>query len=44
MTPAIAIRVGRTGAPAMLLEQDLRYAAELLPRLRTLRAASGAPC
>ncbi|HEX3830268.1 MAG TPA: uracil-DNA glycosylase [Sporichthyaceae bacterium] len=42
--PAVAIRVGRTGAPAMLLEQDVRYAAQLLPRLRTLRAAGGAPC
>jgi uracil-DNA glycosylase len=42
--PAVAIRVGRTGGPAALLEQDIRYAAELLPRLRTLRAATGAPC
>ncbi len=42
--PAVAIRVGRTGAPAMLLEQDVRYAAQQLPRLRTLRAAGGARC
>jgi DNA polymerase len=42
--PTLAIRVGRTGAPAMLLEQDVRYAAELLPRLRTLRATGGAAC
>jgi DNA polymerase len=35
--PATAIRVGRTGAPALLLEEDLRYAAALLPRLRDLR-------
>jgi len=42
--PSVAIRVGRIGAPAVLLEQDIRYAAELLPRLRTLRAARAAPC
>jgi DNA polymerase len=35
--PATAIRVGRTGAPALLLEEDLRYAAALLSRLRDLR-------
>jgi DNA polymerase len=35
--PSAAIRVGRTGAPALLLEADLRYAAALLPRLRDLR-------
>jgi uracil-DNA glycosylase len=40
--PSAAIRVGRTGGPAMLLEEDLRYAAALLPRLRALRA--GVPC
>lgn len=38
--PAAAIRVGRTGTPAMLMEQDLRYAAGLLPELRRLRAAA----
>jgi DNA polymerase len=37
--PVTAIRVGRTGAPAMVMEHDLRYAAVLLPRLRALRAA-----
>jgi uracil-DNA glycosylase family 4 len=36
--PATAIRVGRLGTPAMLMEEDLRYAAGLLPRLRDLRA------
>gem|GEM_PF-4284741 len=36
--PAAALRVGRTGGPAMLLEEDLRYAAALLPKLKALRA------
>ncbi|HZE65707.1 MAG TPA: uracil-DNA glycosylase [Sporichthyaceae bacterium] len=40
--PSSAIRVGRTGAPAMVLEQDLRYAAGLLPRLRALRSGATA--
>jgi DNA polymerase len=42
--PSIAIRVGRTGAPAAQLEQDIRYAAALLPRLRALRSVGGAAC
>ncbi|HEX3614058.1 MAG TPA: uracil-DNA glycosylase [Sporichthyaceae bacterium] len=42
--PAVAIRTGRSGAPAALLEQDLRYAAGLLPTLRSLRTASGGLC
>jgi DNA polymerase len=44
--PATALRVGRTGAPALLMEEDLRYVADLLPRLRELRAgrvAEGSP-
>jgi uracil-DNA glycosylase family 4 len=36
--PATAIRVGRLGTPAMVMEDDLRYVAGLLPRLRDLRA------
>jgi DNA polymerase len=38
--PAAAIRVGRTGKAAMLLDEDLRHAAALLPELRARRAAA----
>ncbi len=37
--PAAAIRVGRTGKPALLLDEDFRYVAKLLPELRARRAA-----
>ncbi len=36
--PVAAIHCGTRGAPAAQLEQDLRYAVELLPALRALRA------
>ncbi len=38
--PAAAIRVGRTGRPAMLLDEDFRFVASLLPGLRARRAAA----
>jgi DNA polymerase len=38
--PAAAIRVGRTGRPAQLLYEDLRFAASLLPELRAARSTA----
>jgi DNA polymerase len=38
--PAAAIRVGRTGRPAQLLDEDIRFVARLLPELRARRQAS----